>query len=73
VNGGFDLYLAKRYFVSQRMKPARLSLRAGDRTVTALGTAFDVRLDADKVQVTLLEVGSLCAASEKPPISRRSN
>jgi len=27
----------------------------GDRTVTALGTAFDVRLDADKVQVTLLE------------------
>jgi transmembrane sensor len=27
----------------------------GDRTVTALGTAFDIHLDADKVQVTLLE------------------
>jgi transmembrane sensor len=27
----------------------------GDRTVTALGTAFDVKLDAGKVQVTLME------------------
>jgi transmembrane sensor len=28
---------------------------AADRTVTALGTAFDVKLDKDKVQVTLME------------------
>ncbi len=27
----------------------------GDRTVTALGTAFDIHLEANKVQVTLLE------------------
>lgn len=31
------------------------TVTAGDRTVTAVGTTFDVRLDADKVQVTLLE------------------
>jgi transmembrane sensor len=30
-------------------------VRAGDRTVTALGTVFDVRLDKGRVRVTLLE------------------
>jgi transmembrane sensor len=30
-------------------------VRAGDRTVTALGTVFDVRLDEQRVHVTLLE------------------
>jgi transmembrane sensor len=30
-------------------------VRAGDRTVTALGTVFDVRLDDGKVKVTLVE------------------
>jgi transmembrane sensor len=42
----------------------------GDRAVTAVGTAFDVRLDADKVQVTLLEgrvvVTGLRTASSQP-------
>jgi transmembrane sensor len=45
-------------------------VRAGDRTVTALGTVFDVRLDGGKVRVTLLEgrvaVRNL-AARDKPP------
>jgi len=43
---------------------------AGDRTVTALGTAFDVRLEADRVQVTLLEgrvaVRGVGKASQQP-------
>ncbi len=43
---------------------------AGDRTVTAVGTAFDVRLSADKVHVTLLEgrvvVKGLRSASSQP-------
>lgn len=53
--------------------PARpFIVTAGDRTVTALGTAFDVRLDADKVQVTLLEgrvaVKGLGNASHQPTL-----
>ena len=48
---------------------------AGDRTVTAVGTAFDVRLDADKVQVTLLEgqvaVKGLGSASNQPTLELR--
>ncbi len=43
---------------------------AGNRTVTALGTAFDVRVDADTVQVTLLEgriaVKGLQTAANQP-------
>jgi transmembrane sensor len=50
---------------------------AGDRTVTALGTAFDVRLDADKVQVTLLEgrvaVRGLGRAAYQPRIELTPN
>jgi transmembrane sensor len=45
---------------------------AGDRTVTALGTAFDVRLEAHKVEVTLLEgrvaVRGLGQASNQPTL-----
>lgn len=45
---------------------------AGDRTVTALGTEFDVRLDHDRVQVTLLEghvaVRGLGQAAYLPPL-----
>jgi transmembrane sensor len=43
---------------------------AGDQSVTAVGTAFDVRVDTDKVQVTLLEgqvaVKGLRTASPQP-------
>ncbi len=46
---------------------------AGNRTVTALGTAFDVRLASDKVQVTLLEgrvvVKGLHTAARQPPLN----
>jgi transmembrane sensor len=49
----------------------------GDRTVTALGTAFDIRMDADKVQVTLLEgrvaVRGTGRAAEQPTLELRPN
>jgi transmembrane sensor len=49
----------------------------GDRTVTALGTAFDVRLDADKVQVTLLEgrvaIRGLGRAAHQPTLELAPN
>jgi transmembrane sensor len=49
----------------------------GDRTVTALGTAFDIRMDADKVQVTLLEgrvvVRGMGRAVRQPPLELRPN
>ena len=49
----------------------------GDRTVTALGTAFDVRLDANKVQVTLLEgrvaVRGVGIAAHQPTLELKAN
>lgn len=49
----------------------------GDRTITALGTAFDVRLDADKVQVTLLEgrvaVRGVGKAAQQPTLELKPN
>lgn len=49
----------------------------GDRTVTALGTAFDVRLEADKVQVTLIEgrvaVRGVGKAAHQPMLELRAN
>jgi transmembrane sensor len=45
---------------------------AGDRSVTALGTAFDVRLDAQRVHVTLLEgrvaVHGIGSAASEPTV-----
>lgn len=40
---------------------------AGSRRVTALGTRFDVRLDARRVQVTLIE-GKVMVVSTRPPV-----
>ncbi|MGH8210686.1 MAG: FecR family protein, partial [Steroidobacteraceae bacterium] len=49
----------------------------GDRTVTALGTAFDIKLDADKVQVTLMEgrvvIGGLGKAAAQPTLELTPN
>lgn len=42
---------------------------AGDRTVTALGTAFDVRLDAARVQVTLIE-GKVSVDEKSAPAAK---
>jgi len=50
---------------------------AGDRTVTALGTEFDVRLDADEVRVTLLEgrvaIRGVGHASDQPTLELTPN
>jgi transmembrane sensor len=49
----------------------------GDRTITALGTAFDVRLDVDKIQVTLLEgriaVRGIGPAARQPTLELAPN
>jgi transmembrane sensor len=48
--------LAGRALFEVAKDPRRpFTVRAGDRTVTALGTIFDVRLDEKRVHVTLLE------------------
>jgi transmembrane sensor len=36
-------------------RPAPFRVEAGDRTITAVGTIFDVRMDAARVQVSMLE------------------
>lgn len=50
---------------------------AGERTVTALGTAFDVRLQGDQVQVTLLEgrvaVRGVGTAAPQPALELKPN
>jgi transmembrane sensor len=49
----------------------------GDRTVTALGTAFDIRVNADEVQVTLLEgrvaVSGIGTAADQPTLELQPN
>lgn len=47
--------------------PSRpFSVTAGDKTITALGTAFNVRLDRGRVEV-ILEEGKVKVAGVKPP------
>ena len=58
-----------------RMRPFRV--HAGQRTITALGTVFDVRLDRERLEVTLIEgkveVVERVTAHDQPPAERDAN
>lgn len=63
-----DLVTGQAFFRVAKDSKRPFIVTAGQRSVTAVGTAFDVRLDADRVEVTLLEgrvaikgLGSLAA------------
>lgn len=60
-----DLMQGQALFKVAKHQPAPFQVYAGDQRITALGTVFDVRLEPDRVRVSLLE-GSVRVASVSP-------
>jgi transmembrane sensor len=73
-----QLLAGQAWFEVARNQPRPFIVEAGDRKVTAHGTAFDVRLeDHDRVQVTLLEgrvsVEAVNGSGAEPNIGERED
>jgi transmembrane sensor len=60
-----DLMQGQALFKVAKHQPAPFQVYAGDQRITALGTVFDVRIELDRVRVSLLE-GSVRVASVSP-------
>jgi len=60
-----DLMQGQALFKVAKHQLAPFQVYAGDQRITAVGTVFDVRLEADRVRVSLLE-GSVRVASVSP-------
>ena len=60
-----DLMQGQALFKVAKHQLAPFQVYAGDQRITALGTVFDVRLEPDRVRVSLLE-GSVRVASVSP-------